>query len=346
MSGTDGYLRASRDWDKAKARYAVIATKGAGGGAVKRLNFRDPVDALCAAIEYLRKGYHVRLNDPLCDALSETDHDMAQMVRRVAAALSLSGGGGRPYRPARQYLPALPEAHRGGQGRDLGRPQARRPAPVVLRRQQRPARPVIQRQPRRPPPPRGATIMSRVHDAILDCLTAELATRTEWDEPPALYLIILDGGVPHLDKFPLLDSAWELGRPPEVLAALARAWEHSADVIRPEVPPGLHGAAFRTEAWRVALPVGDPETGAVIRASEEHRLSEHPLRVEERDVFAVDRAGATFMVTWARGEAEPLRKVAHRRPGSDEGMLGAIPNALDRIVTALLGVPLPARPDV
>jgi hypothetical protein len=93
MTGTDGYLRASRDWDKAKARYAVIVSKGAGGGAVKRLNFTDAVDALCAAIEYLRKGYHVRLNDPLCDALSETDHDVPMMVRRVAAALALGGKG-------------------------------------------------------------------------------------------------------------------------------------------------------------------------------------------------------------------------------------------------------------
>jgi hypothetical protein len=188
--------------------------------------------------------------------------------------------------------------------------------------------------------------MSAVHDAILDRMTAELAARTEWDEPPALYLIILADGGPRLSIFPLRDSVWELDRPAAVLAGLARSWERNAGVIQQEAPPGLHGAAFRSESWRVQLPLDAPAEQAeeVKRESRAHRLAQHPLRIEERGMFAVDRAGATYVVSWARGEAEPLRKVERRRPADGMGMAGTIPEALDRIVTAMLGVPLPARP--
>ena len=59
-------------------------------------------------------------------------------------------------------------------------------------------------------------------------------------------------------------------------------------------------------------------------------------------MYAVDRAGTTYSATLARGGDEVKRSVSYRKPGrADFG--GIIPDALDRLVTAVLGVQFPAR---
>jgi hypothetical protein len=187
--------------------------------------------------------------------------------------------------------------------------------------------------------------VSIVHDRIADLLAATLAERAEWDEPPDLYLMFIHDGMPVLRSFGIPGWVWDQARPPDVLARMARSWEADSRRIQRVMVESIHGVAFRYEGWRVELPgqAARAEIEALERASGEHRLHEHPARIEERDIVAVDRAGTTFMVSWARGEAEPHREVVVRRLAT-EGMSGAVPDALDRMVTALLGVPLPVRP--
>lgn len=49
--------------------YAVLVLTG--GFSLERFNFPAPVDALVAAVRYLRAGRQVRLTDRTCDALKE-----------------------------------------------------------------------------------------------------------------------------------------------------------------------------------------------------------------------------------------------------------------------------------
>jgi hypothetical protein len=128
-----------------------------------------------------------------------------------------------------------------------------------------------------------------------------------------------------------------------VLARIADGGREFSALLQAAAPEGLHGAAFRCEAWAVAG--GKPGTeraSEVMAASMARKLHLHPDRVESRCVYAVDRAGTTYSVMQARGEDEVKRAVSYRKPGRAE-VSGIIPCALDRIVTAVLGVDLPAR---
>jgi hypothetical protein len=75
--------------DEARANaYAIIVFK-APAGKIRRLGFDDPIDALLGAIDYLRKGYQVRLNDAAIAALA-TDSAHGEMVARLAATARLA----------------------------------------------------------------------------------------------------------------------------------------------------------------------------------------------------------------------------------------------------------------
>lgn len=87
---------------------------------------------------------------------------------------------------------------------------------------------------------------------------------------------------------------------------------------------------------------GTRRRSEVSAASMARQLHVHPDRVECRCMYGVDRAGITYSATRARGEPQVRRSVSYPKPGSP-GFTGIIPSALDRLVTALLGVELPAR---
>ena len=93
------------------------------------------------------------------------------------------------------------------------------------------------------------------------------------------------------------------------------------------------------------MEAGKPGTerySEVTAASKAKRLDSHPDRVESRCMYAVDRAGTTYSAMLVRGDGEVKRSVSYRKPGRPD-FSGIIPNALDRLVTSLLGVDLPAR---
>jgi hypothetical protein len=131
--------------------------------------------------------------------------------------------------------------------------------------------------------------------------------------------------------------------PPRVLARLADGAGELSGLLSPVAPEGLHGAAFRCEAWAVTggRP-GSKREREVTAASKARRLHVHPDRVESRCMYAVDRAGNTYAAMQARGEAEVRQSVSYRKPGRPD-FDGIIPDALDRLVMAVLGVDLPSR---
>jgi hypothetical protein len=107
-------------------------------------------------------------------------------------------------------------------------------------------------------------------------------------------------------------------------------------------PEGLHGAAFRCEAWEISGgKPGTAQRSEAIADSMAHRIHERPDRKETRAMYAVDRAGITYAAVQRRGEAEVRRSIAF--PGAGGGFAGTIPLALDKIVTAVLGVTIPDR---
>lgn len=185
--------------------------------------------------------------------------------------------------------------------------------------------------------------MGRAADLIMDTLVSEVKSRTGWDEPPALFFLYLEGGRCRVSALPLPDEVWALDAPPRVLARLADGAGEFSGLLSSVAPEGLHGAAFRCEAWAVTGgKPGSEREREVTAASHARQLHVHPDRVEFRCMYAVDRAGTTYSAMQARGEWAVKRSVSYRKPGFPE-VSGIIPNALDRLVTATLGVELPGR---
>jgi hypothetical protein len=204
--------------------------------------------------------------------------------------------------------------------------------------------------------------MGQLHDTIVGELARELEARTAWDEPPALYFLALRGKQARLIDVEVPLVFWKSGRAPDVLEKLAVSLAVAG--VAPNPPPGwvVHGAAFRHEGWWVDVDTKDrPATKHAAALAAEHRLVDHPQRVEIRMMYAVDRAGITYSSTGYRGEgaAETMisyptgRAVAHgphveEALGGTTGPLkvqptGAVVEALDLIVSVLTGVKLPTR---
>jgi hypothetical protein len=186
--------------------------------------------------------------------------------------------------------------------------------------------------------------MSRVQDAIGDALVAELASRTAWDERPEVLTVYYSGGRCRLGRLTVPDEIWHAAPPAEVLAGLAAASESpAADLLREVVPEGLHGMAFFTEIWMASAPTGTAAAEDLVKRARAAggRVSTMPERVEARSIWAVDRAGISYTAFQVRGSDEVKRSVSCPKAG--QPFTGAVPRALDRLVTAFLGVTLPDR---
>ena len=183
--------------------------------------------------------------------------------------------------------------------------------------------------------------MGRVQEKIAAALAAEVASRTEWDQPPGLFWLALEGGEPRLVPAPVELGTWSLGPPAAVLSALADGCGLFSDGLRKAAPEGLHGAAFFTESWFTAH---SPEDKAGIAAAEAdaraHRIHTRPDRIEARSMWAVDRAGTVYMAVLRRGVDDgPRTQVEYAGPGRT--IKGVIPAALERMVSACLSVTMP-----
>lgn len=95
--------------------------------------------------------------------------------------------------------------------------------------------------------------------------------------------------------------------------------------------------------WQVRTgPPGGGDHEKAVEDAGNRRLYAHPDRVEVRSIWAVDRAGISYDATVERGAGEVRRTARWPKPGS-LAVTGAVPDALDRLVTTLLGVQMPAR---
>lgn len=150
------------------------------------------------------------------------------------------------------------------------------------------------------------------------------------------------GGEPVLRSLLLPEEVWALDRPPAVLARLASGAAEFTRLLSAVAPEGLHGAAFRCESWTVAEPPpGTAERSELEADAHAHRLHLRPDRVEARSMWAVDRAGTTYGAVMRRDlDAEPQVRVSY--PGPGRRIRGNIPRSLERLVSAMLAVTMPA----
>ncbi|MBF6333482.1 hypothetical protein [Nocardia transvalensis] len=179
--------------------------------------------------------------------------------------------------------------------------------------------------------------MERTRDAITAELERNLSDRAEWDEPPELYAVLLEGGHPVLRRFPTSEGFFQVARPPAVLAALAETFETNSERLRREAPADLIGLAFYFEGWSVADPLGlTTEQRQQLSADmRNHRVHARPDRVEARILCAVDRSGIRYSCRQLRGH--DIDSIAYG-PGDGVCADGTIPDALDRMLQAWLGV--------
>jgi hypothetical protein len=163
--------------------------------------------------------------------------------------------------------------------------------------------------------------MTSTSQAITTRLTRTLKGRTAWDELPQLYTLHLEQGRARLRPWTLEDTGGWGEDPVEGLGQLAMFLAPRLAAMRDGMPPGLHGAAFRGEALQ------RPSDGGPDR--------------ENRFIVAVDRTGCTYSAMQWR-DNEQVETWHRRTPPA--GIRERIPAALDILVAALLGVPLPPRP--
>jgi hypothetical protein len=194
--------------------------------------------------------------------------------------------------------------------------------------------------------------LSRVQQAIVQLMQAELDARPEWDEVPQLYRLMLRGGEPALVPLSDTNGYWLAGAasglsPVETLAHFAMTMALVAQRHGPpdgEMPSGvLHGMAFRHEGWHVETHPADKfATRRAHQLAEEHQLKRHPAREEVRIFVAVDRASITYQaMTYRSGAHEPELVIMPR--GGQAEATGTVPDSLDLMVSTLCGVPLLPR---
>lgn len=126
---------------------------------------------------------------------------------------------------------------------------------------------------------------------------------------------------------------------PDLRRALHASQATGAD-LWPGERPGwrFYGYGFRCESWMVS----DIAAGSLAsELSAEHRLHEHPDRVETRDVWFIGRDGLVWWASRHRGE-QPT--VYAQWPEADNQICGGVANGLSRITNAVAGNPVPVLP--
>jgi hypothetical protein len=186
--------------------------------------------------------------------------------------------------------------------------------------------------------------MGKVQDAVVGAMTAEIAARTEWDEPPCLYFLYLEDGKCRLSRFPVPDAVWGSGPPAGVLSAMADCIAGFSGLLHPIAPGTPHGAAFYTETWTVLQPPpGTAERSEVMADAMAHKVHTRSDRVEARTMWAVDRAGIIYGAL-RRRDIDKTPRTTVTYPKAARRIGGEVPDALGRMVTAMLAETWSGRP--
>lgn len=156
-------------------------------------------------------------------------------------------------------------------------------------------------------------------------LTASLASRQRWDEPPALLLMYEQNGTVEVSMRSMVrDDLWAFGRPPDVLAKVADTIARIprrdlAATFGPAGEAGLCGIAFRHEGWVAAF---DPETAPeafrrqVNADARAHRIHTRPDKIECRMISATTQGGQFFVIQHRGEEPIVMDKVGGSVPDS------------------------------
>jgi hypothetical protein len=150
-------------------------------------------------------------------------------------------------------------------------------------------------------------------DQVNALLCNALAERTEWDEPPAVY-VITDDDEPRLDQLDVPVWMWSAAEPGVMLwklAAFGSLW-------LPSLPAGFFGVAFRFEAWVADVTdsaLSDADRERLRRASVERDIHLQPERRETRSMMACDLDGGCYWVQQYRGSEPELVPDAYASKG-------------------------------
>jgi hypothetical protein len=103
---------AAQSVDRAADRpeYRVMIWRGSA--PTRRLVFAEPVDALTAAVEYLKEGYQVRLGDETVEQLKSDSTDVALWFPSLSDWRLLAGMLGRALETPGFYHPAVEQIGR------------------------------------------------------------------------------------------------------------------------------------------------------------------------------------------------------------------------------------------
>lgn len=192
------------------------------------------------------------------------------------------------------------------------------------------------------------------HDQLRRALGLQLASRTEWDHPPRLYVISRDkhGGF-HLESEEVIAGFFAAVH--QVGQSQGEQLEAAADAMYRTVrqypsliltSPGFCGLAFEAEGWGLgpameAIPGRDnleTDPAALQAASKElegelnvygNRVSYHPDRVETVLVTAATTDKFLHWGHWVRGSVAPEIEYHPVRAGA---IGGAVPEQLRRLV--------------
>ena len=174
---------------------------------------------------------------------------------------------------------------------------------------------------------------------ILHALARELCPRVRiWGEPPDLLFAYSEDGEVGVRGLDLPGVLWLMGPTAQVLSDLADGAERIMPMWEHVTPPGVLGVGLRCEA-RSTGDLDAVELSALSLAEMLVRPAENRIRF----ACAVDRNGNTYSV-----ETDPAGRVIGGRivqpADRHSAAFGSIPDALDRLLAAVLGMPMPRRP--
>lgn len=202
-------------------------------------------------------------------------------------------------------------------------------------------------------------IQKPIVQAIQQSLAALLRSRTEWDEPPAVFTIQQSGPASVvLVHIPVPTAVWDAhGHPPTAVAALAAVVQQL-----PRHPDGTHllvhpragkllGAGFRYEAYTLSSDSPHPAVQEAARrrtaGGSLPRFSDIPGRLEQRCITAVDLDGGRYMASATRinerepAAAEPVTKYLAFADPKRDSLSGKVVDVTIRFLNAIK--PLPVR---
>lgn len=187
-------------------------------------------------------------------------------------------------------------------------------------------------------------------------IVAALAKRIETTVllGPELYLVIVDSAGPSLLRVPVPPEIWAVGEQvgkstADVLSDIVTTICDSPDGRARQILTAMGGdrlaaVAFRVKGWGMPVPEpGTAEMSELAAAAMSGRVSDQPGAIHFELMTAVDTAGITYAVQLNDGEQRAERFIMTPDSGYQAG--GYVVESLDRMISALAGVVLPARPD-